>query len=337
MMTMTTRVLALFALFAGANAFGLRAASAGSLHGPETATFEGLPACNKGPHTVRFRHLVSRANNRRLVVTAGAADQAATSSPVHFLEPYRFDDRDVHTWEYSSTVLVDMPGGAAPRVSLGSEVPMSPGGGPTPAAESNPELESLDEWEGVGEAWPREEAEEAEAEAEELYFSRNDEKAKELMAQTSGEEARLANEGGAHVPMGTTAPAVTDTEDYTDIAATDDADAQQGGGGGEGDDAAVESTSEQRRRRRMLSSSDAQTLARDGAHILTHEERVWLEEAVGGTDMSEPVVLYNTQRDDDPSAQTLLSQLNDRVISRDAHGGIKEMVVLVAQIGRAHV
>ena len=29
MMTMTTRVLALFALFAGANAFGLRAASAG--------------------------------------------------------------------------------------------------------------------------------------------------------------------------------------------------------------------------------------------------------------------------------------------------------------------
>ena len=64
---------------------------------------------------------------------------------------------------------------------------------------------------------------------------------------------------------------------------------------------------------------------------------MWLEEAVGGTDMSEPVVLYNTQRDDDPSAQTLLSQLNDRVISRDAHGGIKEMVVLVAQLSTGKV
>ena len=51
----------------------------------------------------------------------------------------------------------------------------------------------------------------------------------------------------------------------------------QGGGGGEGDDAAVESTSEQRRRRRMLSSSDAQTLARDGAHILTHEVRLGID------------------------------------------------------------
>ena len=35
-------------------------------HGPEFAQFDQVPACREGPHTVRFRYLVSKGQNRRL-------------------------------------------------------------------------------------------------------------------------------------------------------------------------------------------------------------------------------------------------------------------------------
>jgi hypothetical protein len=50
---------------------------------------------SEGPHTVRFRYLVSRGNNRRLTVSARSdgAPGRKQSAAVLFPEPYRFDSQ----------------------------------------------------------------------------------------------------------------------------------------------------------------------------------------------------------------------------------------------------
>ena len=74
-------------------------------HGPEYAEFNAVPKCREGPHTVRFRYLVSKGNDRRLTLTSRGG---RAPTPVEFPEPYRFDSGDTYTWATTPPVLVRM-------------------------------------------------------------------------------------------------------------------------------------------------------------------------------------------------------------------------------------
>jgi hypothetical protein len=97
-------------------------------HGAEFAAFDRVPQCREGPHTVRFRYLVSRGNNRRLTVSA-RSDGAGRkqSAAVQFPEPYRFDSLDQYTWAYSPPAMLRMQAGRIPLVKLGTDGAIKPG------------------------------------------------------------------------------------------------------------------------------------------------------------------------------------------------------------------
>jgi len=97
-------------------------------HGAEFASFDQVPQCREGPHTVRFRYLVSRGNNRRLTVSARADGTGAKqSAAVLFPEPYRFDSLDQYTWAYSPPAMLRMQAGKTPLVKLGTDSAVKPG------------------------------------------------------------------------------------------------------------------------------------------------------------------------------------------------------------------
>ena len=82
----------------------------------------------EGPHTVRFRYLVSRGNNRRLTVSARSdAAGRKQSAAVLFPEPYRFDSLDQYTWAYSPPAMLRMQAGRIPLVKLGTDGAIKPG------------------------------------------------------------------------------------------------------------------------------------------------------------------------------------------------------------------
>ena len=91
-------------------------------HGPEYAVFKQVPQCREGPHSVRFRYLVSRGNNRRLTVSSRSGGSSLkTTAPVDFIEPYRFDSLDQHTWAYSASTTLSMHAGMLPLIKLGTD------------------------------------------------------------------------------------------------------------------------------------------------------------------------------------------------------------------------
>ena len=112
-----------------------------------TAKGDMVVVDNDGPHTVRFRYLVSKGNNRRLALIS--SDDNVPVAPVQFPEPYRYDSEDIYTWRESPPALMTMRGGKGkPEFRLTSEVPgreddAEPGSKEVGA--SNPELENLDD------------------------------------------------------------------------------------------------------------------------------------------------------------------------------------------------
>ena len=109
---------------------------------------------------MRFRHLVSRGNNRRLTLASSGGSAAA--QPVEFPEPYRFDSTDTHTWAMSPPVLVTMSRGKRPLFRLGSDDAFSQGGPPTHDEHWSPALEEMEQEDAAeeGEATPADAGEE---------------------------------------------------------------------------------------------------------------------------------------------------------------------------------
>ena len=119
-----------------------------SEHGAEYAEFGKVPECNDGPHTVRFRYLVSKGNNRRLALVT--SDDNIPTAPVEFPEPYRYDSEDIYTWRQSPPALVSIRGKnkGKPEFRLTSEAPERDGAaeeGSIETGQSNPELANIND------------------------------------------------------------------------------------------------------------------------------------------------------------------------------------------------
>ena len=167
-------------------------------HGAEFAAFDQVPQCREGPHTVRFRHLVSRGNNRRLTVSARTDGTALKqSAAVVFPEPYRFDSLDQYTWAYSPPALLRMQAGKLPLVKLGTDGGQQ-AGAQTPEhtpGSTNPEVAEVEE----------EAAEEGHTTLEDEMLTVNDpvldrdSQAKRAMETVAGADKLQVEKGGKYV------------------------------------------------------------------------------------------------------------------------------------------
>ena len=90
-------------------------------HGPEKLQFSKLPACNGGPHTVRFRYLVSEGKGKAMALTvddANGGKKAGTTTTVMFPTPVNYDADDTSTWAMTPPVLVDVHASSAHVLTL---------------------------------------------------------------------------------------------------------------------------------------------------------------------------------------------------------------------------
>mmetsp|Transcript_16428 Transcript_16428/g.40208 ORF Transcript_16428/g.40208 Transcript_16428/m.40208 type:complete len:309 (-) Transcript_16428:5-931(-) len=98
-------------------------------HGPEKLHFSKLPACNDGPHTVRFRYLVSEGQGKAMALTVDDAvddsGKKASATTVMFPTPVNYDADDTSTWAMTPPVLVDVHASSATAATNSRVVTLS--------------------------------------------------------------------------------------------------------------------------------------------------------------------------------------------------------------------